>query len=86
LLDPSGCDAGKKVKALKHHILVDTLGLLLNVVVHPADIQDRDGAFELLRQARRLFLFIERIFAMAATVAREWLSLSRAREHRDWKS
>jgi transposase len=31
--------------------------------VHPADIQDRDGAFELLRQARRLFPFIERIFA-----------------------
>lgn len=31
--------------------------------MHPADIQDRDGAFELLRQARRLFPFIERIFA-----------------------
>jgi hypothetical protein len=27
------------------HILVDTLGLLLSVVVHPADVQDRDGAF-----------------------------------------
>ena len=39
------------------------LGLLLNVVVHPADIQDRDGAFHLLRRARRLFPFIERIFA-----------------------
>src|SRR5437870_735930 len=45
------------------HILVDTLGLLLNVVVHPADVQDRDGAFQLLRRARRLFPFIERIFA-----------------------
>jgi transposase len=38
-------------------------GLLLSVVVHPADIQDRDGAFELLRRTRRLFPFIERIFA-----------------------
>ena len=28
----------------KRHIVVDTLGLLLAVVVHPADIQDRDGA------------------------------------------
>jgi hypothetical protein len=46
----------------KRHILVDTLGLLLNVVVLPADIQDRDGAFHLLRRARRLFSFIERIF------------------------
>ena len=35
----------------------------MNVVVHPADIQDRDGAFHLLRRARRLFPFIERIFA-----------------------
>jgi transposase len=39
------------------------MGLLLNVVVHPADVQDRDGALDLLRQARRLFPFIERIFA-----------------------
>ena len=28
----------------KRHIVVDTIGLLLAVVVHPADIQDRDGA------------------------------------------
>ena len=58
-----GYDAGKKIKGRKRHILVDTLGLLLNVVVHPADVQDRDGAFHLLRRARRLFPFIERIFA-----------------------
>ena len=52
-LDPSGYDAGKKIKGRKRHILVDTLGLLLNVVVHPANIQDRDGAFDLLRRARQ---------------------------------
>lgn len=28
----------------KRHIVVDTMGLLLAVVVHPANIQDRDGA------------------------------------------
>ena len=38
-------------------------GFLLSVVVHPADIQDRDGAFQLLCRARRLFPFIKRIFA-----------------------
>ena len=62
----------------KRHILVDTLGLLLSVVVHPANIQDRDGAETVLREARRLFPFIERLIAdagyqgpkMAATVAR----------------
>ena len=37
----------------------------MNVVVHPADVQDRDGARELLRTARRWFPFIERIFADA---------------------
>ena len=35
----------------------------MNVVVHSADVQDRHGAFHLLRRARRLFPFIERIFA-----------------------
>ena len=39
-----GYDAGKKVKGRKRHILVDTLGLLLIVIVHAANIQDRDGA------------------------------------------
>jgi putative transposase len=32
------------VKGRKRHIVVDTIGLLLAVVVHTADIQDRDGA------------------------------------------
>ena len=62
----------------KRHVLVDTLGLLLNVDVHPVQVQDRDGAETLLRQARRRFPFIERIVGdggtqgprMAALVAR----------------
>jgi len=39
-----GYDAGKKIKGRKRHILVDTTGLLLKVIVHEADIQNRDGA------------------------------------------
>ena len=42
-LDPQGFDAGKKVIGRKRHILGNTLGLLLNVVVHSADVQDRNG-------------------------------------------
>ena len=61
-----GYDAGKKVKGKKRHILVDTLGLLLSASIHPADIQDRDGALPVLEEARRLFPFIERIFADGA--------------------
>ena len=45
-----GYDAGKKVNGRKRHILVDTLGLLLAVVVTVASVQDRDGARLLLRR------------------------------------
>ena len=62
----------------KRHLLTDTIGMLLAVIVHPASVQDRDGAEPLLRQARRLFPFVERIIGdagyqgpkMAAAVAR----------------
>jgi transposase len=62
----------------KRHILTDGLGLLLAVIVHPASVQDRDGAQEVLREARRSFPFIERLIGdagyqgpkMAAVVAR----------------
>ena len=45
-----GYDAGKHVNGRKRHILVDTLGLLLTVVVTVASVQDRDGARLLLRR------------------------------------
>ncbi len=76
-LDASGYDAGKKVLGRKRHVLTDTMGLLLAVIVHPASVQDRDGAEDLLREARRSFPFIERLIGdagyqgpkMAAAVA-----------------
>ena len=43
-----GYDAGKKVNGRKRHVLVDTLGLMLLVLVLPANIQDRDAARHLL--------------------------------------
>jgi len=46
--DERGYDAGKKVNGRKRHILVDTIGLVLLVMVLPANIQDRDGAKQLL--------------------------------------
>jgi transposase len=41
---PRGYDAANKVKGRKRHVVTDTSGLLVGVMVHPADIQDRDGA------------------------------------------
>jgi len=40
----TGYDAGKKIKGIKRHVVVDVLGLLIGIVVHAANIQDRDGA------------------------------------------
>lgn len=62
-IDPVGYDAAKKVKGIKRHILVDTLGMVLNAEVQRGDIQDRDGVLSVLREARRQFVFIKKIFA-----------------------
>ena len=58
-----GYDAGKKINGRKRHLLVDTLGLVLMVVVHSAKIQDRDGARLLLAKAKGLFPRLQRIWA-----------------------
>lgn len=50
-----GYDGGKKVNGRKRHIVVDTLGLLLAVVVHAADFQDHDGAHLVLMKLRHGF-------------------------------
>ena len=58
-----GYDAAKKIKGRKRHIVVDTLGLVLAIVVHAADIQDRDGAELAIQELRRLYCWIKVIFA-----------------------
>jgi putative transposase len=45
---PRGYDGGKKMSGRKRHLLLDTSGLVLNVVVHAADVADRDGARSVL--------------------------------------
>ncbi|HEY5881095.1 MAG TPA: IS5 family transposase [Nakamurella sp.] len=47
-----GFDAGKKVNGRKRHIVVDTMGLLLLVVITSAGVQDRDGARTLLEKVK----------------------------------
>jgi putative transposase len=49
----SGFDPHKKVNGRKRHILADTLGLLITVVVSAASVQDRDAAIALVLRARR---------------------------------
>lgn len=60
-----GYDAGKKIKGRKRHILTDTCGFLVLILVHAADIQDRDGAVDLLKALRHRFPWLRHVFAMA---------------------
>jgi putative transposase len=58
-----GYDAGKKIAGRKRHLLVDTLGLVWLVLVHAANVQDRDGARPLLGRLRHSMLRLRRIWA-----------------------
>ena len=61
-----GYDAGKKIKGRKRHIVVDTLGLILSVVVHAASIQDQDGAKLVLLDIKNLYETLKVIFGDSA--------------------
>jgi putative transposase len=58
-----GFDGGKKLAGRKRHILVDTQGFLLAVVVHAANLQDRQGGKLLLSTLRKTFPRLQRIWA-----------------------
>lgn len=58
-----GYDAGKKISGRKRHIVVDTLGLILTVMVHAADIQDRVGAMNVLKRLTGRFTRLKLIWA-----------------------
>ncbi len=62
-LGSSGFDGAKKVNGRKRHIVVDTLGLLLLVVVHDASLQDRAAAYDIIARIRTLFKRIDTVFA-----------------------
>jgi putative transposase len=59
-----GFDGGKQVKGRKRHILVDTLGNLLKVIVTVANMSDGKAAIELLKLLpTALFKRLKRIWA-----------------------
>jgi transposase len=47
--------AGKKIRGRKRHILTDACGFLVFILVHAADIQNRDGAVDVLKAVRFRF-------------------------------
>ena len=63
---PRGYDAAKKVKGRKRHIVTDTTGLMVGAAVHPADVQDRDGAPLVVEAIHDLFPWLRHLFADSA--------------------
>jgi len=61
--EDKGFDAGKKIKGIKRHIVVDTLGLVLAVVIQSASIQDRVGAISVINSLVESWKRIVKIFA-----------------------
>ncbi|KAA6327200.1 hypothetical protein EZS27_023788, partial [termite gut metagenome] len=51
-----GYDAGKRIKGRKRHIVTDTLGCLLLVLVHGAGVHDRNGIKQVLPLLKYKFL------------------------------
>lgn len=58
-----GVDGGKKIKGRKQHIITDTLGLLLVVFVHAANIHDSKAAYETINRLYGRFDRLVKIFA-----------------------
>lgn len=71
---PHGYDGGKKLSGRKRHILVDTMGLLLKVAVHVANIQDREGVRLLLEPLKGVFPRMKKV----------WLDVSYSGKGRQW--
>jgi putative transposase len=60
---PRGFDPFKRIKGRKRHIVTDTEGWLLALLVHGANVQDNHGAVPLLRLLGRRFPKLRYIFA-----------------------
>ena len=74
-----GFDGGKKIKGRKRHIAVDTLGNLLSVVVHAANIHDTKAGIFVAKKAFETYPSLKGFCAYESTVslacALIWLKL-----------
>lgn len=62
-VEESGFDGGKVIKGRKRHIAVDTIGCVLVVVVHAANIHDSKGARRVLKALFSIVKTIKKIWA-----------------------
>jgi putative transposase len=79
---PHGYDGGKKLSGRKRHVLVDTMGLLLKVVIHVANLQDREGVRLLLEPIKGVFPRLTKVWVDQGYTGkgREWIEQEMAWE------
>jgi putative transposase len=72
---PHGYDGAKKLSGRKRHLLVDTLGLVLKVVVHVASLQDRQGVKLLLEPLQGVFPRLHKVWVDSGYTGKgqEWI-------------
>ncbi len=75
--EQTGFDAGKRVKGRKRHILVDTLGLLMVIVVHAANVSETAGARLVLSELERRWWRLKLIWLDGGykLSLREWVTM-----------
>ena len=81
-----GIDGNKKIKGLKRHVVVDSLGLVIDVVVHAANIHDSKGAMQVLEKlngSRNDEPKLQQIFADAGYRGKliKWVKKETKNEH-----
>ncbi len=68
----TGFDSGKKVKGRKRHLLVDTCGLLLLVVVTAAAVSDQGGARQIFRRMRGICKKLRKVWVDGTYRGADW--------------
>ena len=72
-----GFDGNKKVKGRKRHIMVDTLGILLGIIVTEANVHDSVAARALLKHMKGKLPKLRRVLADAGYLGEELVFLAR---------
>ena len=80
-----GYDGAKLVKGHKRHILVDTLGLLLQVVVSAANMSEKAGAKLLLEKIEGQFPRLQKIFADGGYDGKDFIAAVKENYQLDWE-
>ena len=80
-----GYDGGKLVKGHKRHILVDILGLLLQVVVSAANVSEKAGAKLLLAKIKGQFPRLQKIFADGGYDGKDFIAAVKEDYQLDWE-